>query len=79
MALARRKNQSRPLPLCPLSLCMKLLAGAWTPNGVVERRVVPTTPATVEYSLTDLGMELVPVIESIVGVSDRLRRRKLPA
>ncbi len=35
MPLKVRKNRSQPLPpICPLSECMKLLGGAWTPNVV---------------------------------------------
>jgi DNA-binding HxlR family transcriptional regulator len=33
MALRVRKNQAPPPPpACPLTTCMKLLGGAWTPN-----------------------------------------------
>lgn len=35
MALRRRKNKSPPAPpYCPLSECMALLGGAWTPNVI---------------------------------------------
>jgi DNA-binding HxlR family transcriptional regulator len=40
---------------------------------VVERRVVPTSPPSVEYSLTTLGHELLPVIHAIVTVGTKLR------
>lgn len=40
---------------------------------VVARLVVPASPPSVEYSLTDLGRELIPVIDSIVRVGTRLR------
>ncbi len=95
---------------CPLTECMAVLGGAWTPNivwylmtgprrfndlkrdldgvsgkvlttrlrrmeadGVVVRTVEPTSPPTVNYALTDLGRELVPVIETIVEVGRRLK------
>ncbi len=45
-------------------------------KGVVHRAVVPTSPPSVEYALTDLGRELVPAIEAIVRVGDRLKRRR---
>ena len=41
-------------------------------HGVVERKVAPTSPPSVEYSLSELGQELVPVIDSIVRVGTRL-------
>lgn len=109
MPLRRRKNAA-PSPPCPLSKCMSLLSGAWTPNiiwylsqgprrfselradipsisskvlstrlkeleerGVLSRAVMPTSPPSVEYQLTELGSELMPAIEAIVDVSHRLR------
>lgn len=45
-------------------------------DGVVERTVKPTSPPTVEYSLTELGSELKPAIEAIVAVGRRLKERK---
>ena len=33
MALKRRKSKA-PNPLCPLSECMALIGGAWTPNAI---------------------------------------------
>ena len=113
MALKIRKNQSPPPPEgCPLSHCMEILKGAWTPNviwclaagsrrfselrldipavsakvltvrlrdlekkGVVARTVRPTSPPSVEYSLTDLGAELLPAIRAIVEVSHKLKVR----
>lgn len=44
-------------------------------KGVVMRTVVPTTPPSVEYSLTELGRELVPAIEAIVNVGRKLKLR----
>jgi DNA-binding HxlR family transcriptional regulator len=114
MTLKRRKSKvPPPMPACPLTECMALLGGAWTPNviwylsgeprrfselrsdiplisakvlsgrlheledkGVVTRKVMPTSPPSVEYSLTTLGRELVPAIQAIVDVGHRLKRRK---
>lgn len=42
-------------------------------KGVIARAVVPTTPPSVEYSLTELGRELVPAIEAIVNVGRKLK------
>jgi DNA-binding HxlR family transcriptional regulator len=41
-------------------------------KGVVEREVLPTSPPSVEYSLSSLGAELIPVIDSIVRVGTKL-------
>jgi DNA-binding HxlR family transcriptional regulator len=43
-------------------------------NGVISRRVVPTSPPSVEYELTELGRELVPAIAAIVEVGRKLKR-----
>jgi DNA-binding HxlR family transcriptional regulator len=39
---------------------------------VVTRAVLPTSPPSVEYALSELGSELVPVIDAIVRVGTRL-------
>jgi len=113
MALKIRKNLSPAPPNeCPLSKCMEVLRGAWTPNiiwnlsggprrfselrvdipkvsakvlttrlrdleakGVVRREVKPTSPPSVEYSLTDLGQQLIPAIDAIAAVGHKLKER----
>lgn len=42
-------------------------------KGVVMRSVVATTPPSTEYALTDLGQELIPAINAIVRVGERLK------
>lgn len=111
MALKLRKSKvTTPPPACPLSTCMTLLSGAWTPNiiwylsggprrftelrrdipavsakvltarlraleekGVVLREVMATSPPSVEYQLSKLGSELIPVIDAIVKVGRKLK------
>lgn len=45
-------------------------------KGLVARRVQPTSPPSVEYSLTEFGEELLPAIRAIVEVGRRLKERK---
>ena len=45
-------------------------------KGVVERRVMPTSPPSVEYELTELGRELLPAIEAIIRVGTKLALRE---
>lgn len=47
-------------------------------DGVLTRQVMPTSPPTVEYALTDLGHELTPAIDAIVQVGHKLKRRSMP-
>lgn len=47
-------------------------------DGIVDRHVMPTTPPTVEYELTELGRELMPAVDAIVEVGHRLKRRRRP-
>ena len=45
-------------------------------SGIVARSVLPTSPPSVEYQLTDFGQELMPAIKAIVSVGKRLKARK---
>ena len=47
-------------------------------RGVVSRTVRPTSPPSVEYALTPLGGELLPVIDAIVSVGGRLKALAQP-
>lgn len=40
-------------------------------NGIVERRVLPGRPVAVEYSLTEKGRDLAPVVEAIYAWAQR--------
>lgn len=47
-------------------------------DGIVHREVMPTSPPTVEYSLTELGHELKPALDAIADVGHRLKQLKEP-
>ncbi len=47
-------------------------------KGIVARRVVATSPPSVEYQLTELGRELIPAILAIVKVGTKLKLRQEP-
>jgi DNA-binding HxlR family transcriptional regulator len=44
-------------------------------RGAVQRTVKPTSPPTVEYSLTELGRRFVPVLEQIAVMGSVLTGR----
>jgi DNA-binding HxlR family transcriptional regulator len=48
-----------------------------TTKGVVTREVVPSSPPSVEYGLSRLGRELIPVIDTIVRVGTRLLEERI--
>lgn len=45
-------------------------------KGAIERRIVPTSPPSVEYRLSELGQEFVPAIHAIVEVGYKLKLRR---
>jgi DNA-binding HxlR family transcriptional regulator len=46
-------------------------------KGVIAREVVPSSPPSVEYRLSELGRELIPVINTIVRVGTKLRESRM--
>lgn len=44
-------------------------------KGVVLRKVVPTSPPSTEYVLTELGQEYVPAIRAIAEVGAKLKAK----
>ncbi|MET3615610.1 DNA-binding HxlR family transcriptional regulator [Rhizobium aquaticum] len=70
----RRFNELRldipPISAKVLSQRLRELEG----RNVVTRTIQPTTPPSVEYALTSLGLELVPALEAIVEVGHKLKR-----
>lgn len=42
-------------------------------HGLVVRTVMPTSPPSTEYALTDLGRELIPVLNAIAAVGRKLK------
>lgn len=113
MVKKRKNTVAKPPEECPLTKCMGLIGGTWTPNiiwylssgprrfselkddlktispkvlsdklkkmesdGILLRTVKKTSPPTVEYSLTALGFELKPVLESIVDVGHKLKKSR---
>ncbi len=110
--IKRRKSTVDPLPECPLTVCLSIIGGAWTPNiiwflrdeprrfselkddvvgispkmlterlkkleqyQIISRTVMPTSPPTVEYALTDIGKELIPAIDALVAAGHRLKEK----
>lgn len=42
-------------------------------KGIVIRRELPTSPPSVEYMLSEVGLEFVPVIKAIAELGDRMK------
>ena len=111
MGLKVRKSRAPPIPgACPLTECLALLSGAWTPNliwylsggprrfgelridmprisakvlsarlreleakGVIERRLIASSPPSAEYALTEMGSQLLPALDAIARVGHKLK------
>lgn len=70
----RRFNELR-IDIPPISAkVLSTRLAELTKRGVIERRVQPTSPPSVEYELTPLGAELIPALEAIVQVGHRLKK-----
>ena len=50
------------------------VTGSLERDGVVYRKVIPSSPPTVEYGLSALGRKLVPAVEAIARVGLELKR-----
>ncbi|POR56954.1 HxlR family transcriptional regulator [Bosea psychrotolerans] len=68
----------RDIPLISAKMLSARLR-ALEEKGVVARRVVPSSPPSVEYRLTALGEELMPAIQAIAGVGVKLKAQALAA
>lgn len=44
-------------------------------RGILSRAVMETSPPSVEYALTALGLEFMPVIQAIAEVGQRLKEK----
>lgn len=42
-------------------------------RGIIERNVLPTSPPSVEYKLTQIGQEIVPALDALVAVGHKLK------
>lgn len=45
-------------------------------DGIVERRIIPSSPPTVEYNLSKFGQRLMPAILSIAEVGRELQAHR---
>lgn len=46
-------------------------------HGVLTRTIMPTSPPSTEYALTELGRDLMPVLRSIAEAGLKLKARRL--
>ena len=47
-------------------------------RGMIERRLLDTSPPSAEYELTELGLELLPALDAIVKIGTKLKHDSPP-
>lgn len=75
--------KERNIPECPVEMTLQLIGDKWkvlTSNlrfmeadGLVNRKVYPQVPPKVEYSLTETGLSLKPILDSMVQCGTEYR------
>jgi len=45
-------------------------------RSVIWRAVTPSTPPTVSYGLTTIGYELIPILQAMITVGEKINRRQ---
>ena len=54
----------RKIPDCPVEMTLQLIGDKWK---VLTRKVYPEVPPRVEYTLTETGRSLKPILDSMVA------------
>lgn len=79
MALRRRKNASPPPPPhCPLSDCMALLGGAWTPNVIWYLNGGPRRFGELRADIPRISAKVLSARLRTLARKGVLRRRVMP-
>ena len=66
---------AKELPACPVETTLTLISDKWKvltaqlrqmeDSGLLTRRVYPEVPPRVEYTLTELGYSLKPILDAM--------------
>ena len=75
VTIRNMQEAKKELPACPVETTLTLIGDKWKvltaqlrdmeANGLVHREVFAEVPPRVEYSLTELGQRLKPILEAM--------------
>lgn len=74
--VVRPCDLQRSISVAPKRVLTKQL-GKLEKIGILEKKIYPVLPLKVEYSLTDAGKELIPIIDQLWKWGDKYKDRCL--
>ena len=81
-------EEKKAFPTCPVETTLMLIGDKWKvltaqlrdmeESGLLSRKVYAEVPPRVEYTLTDLGYSLKPVLDSLWNWGEEYKAKSKP-